>query len=815
MRQNDVYVLNVIKRFFPPRAELMQLTKPNKPPAVLLADLDGDKDKELTVVYRYQGKNYVMVLKRHYNTWYQIANMKGKGYNITDIMAAPITSNKINNLIIGWQIATIWSELDLLQWIPNGFQHLLPKEMNFSKIEVEDMPGEQGRDGRYEIALWKHETAKAHKVEVYRWNHNELVPAKDVYPYYFKKVITYYETLIQETPDSSTYWYYLADAQSKAGLPDKALQSVDKALYFPYPYPSKEALLEFKGTLQTGYVRQMMYYNGFSGYIVDFQQGDVNGDGIIDQVFLVGDRAFGTASSFADKVVLVVLNGKTKEYKRIPLKEAAGFNPTIFLGDFTGDKVNDILIIINSGGSGGSVYGYLYSFLNGDFQQIFDFELFNRNYRYDVVFKDDYKLDVISSQLNKKYTLDIADKGSEYLSTIYDKDHKLKGLIKGDVADLSGLYPIDFERDGTYELYVSQSIIGQSHADKFGFVDTVLHWNGVKLAPSRQTVSIYGEELNAEGSAHNRNDRDFANAQYITSETAKRKSEGEKMQYVFVYGTLRKHEKYHHILHGATCISQQAWTYGQLFDSGFGYPAMTLSQTDKTYGEMYAVNDEQLRSLDVLEGYTDLEENSLYTRITKIIYTDKGEVPSYVYVSQDKKLLHKPIEHGDWKLYKFLQQKPSSFLYFAYGSCMDHERFKKHGVEHYFQDVKGAGVLNSYVLQYTKKSQDGGRADIVECSNEWVEGVIYETPQQALDYLFKREGVSVKSYRPTFVDVQINGHTLKDVLTFVVVHKERETAPPEHYAREILRGAKNLVSETYYKKLREDLYKKFQMKVFL
>jgi hypothetical protein len=40
-----------------------------------------------------------------------------------------------------------------------------------------------------------------------------------------------------------------------------------------------------------------------------------------------------------------------------------------------------------------------------------------------------------------------------------------------------------------------------------------------------------------------------------------------------------------------------------------------------------------------------------------------------------------------------------------------------------------------------------------------------------------------------------------------------ETAPPEHYAREILRGAKGFVSDTYFAKIEKELYDKFQMKV--
>jgi cation transport regulator ChaC len=46
--------------------------------------------------------------------------------------------------------------------------------------------------------------------------------------------------------------------------------------------------------------------------------------------------------------------------------------------------------------------------------------------------------------------------------------------------------------------------------------------------------------------------------------------------------------------------------------------------------------------------------------------------------------------------------------------------------------------------------------------------------------LFNREGVQEGWYRPMVVDVTPNGKLIKDVLTFTVMKKESETAPPDH-----------------------------------
>ncbi|NRD80063.1 gamma-glutamylcyclotransferase [Bacillus sp. BRMEA1] len=274
--------------------------------------------------------------------------------------------------------------------------------------------------------------------------------------------------------------------------------------------------------------------------------------------------------------------------------------------------------------------------------------------------------------------------------------------------------------------------------------------------------------------------------------------------YVFVYGTLRKHEVNHALLKEAILVAEQARTKGRLYDTGLGYPALEESENEWIYGELYLVTDEQLSILDELEDYVPDGVDNLYIRQKQMVYHDTGSQEAYLYfiAPDNKKLLIKYISSGDWKLFGFPREN-QKILYFAYGSCMDHERFKKHQVEHFFQKVVGRGFLNGYTLKYTIKADDGGRADIVQKDGGIVEGIIYEIPFDCLSYLYKREGVAVNWYRPTFVDLTVNGSFVKDVLTFTVVHKEAETAPPSHYLEEIIRGGSGFLSEGYLDNIKE------------
>lgn len=283
------------------------------------------------------------------------------------------------------------------------------------------------------------------------------------------------------------------------------------------------------------------------------------------------------------------------------------------------------------------------------------------------------------------------------------------------------------------------------------------------------------------------------------------------MHKVFVYGTLRKNERNSRLLENAKCLAYQAWINGVLYDTGNNYPAVVLDDNHRVYGELYELTDIQLSMLDELEGYFGEGCHNHYDRVVQTVYTDFGQVEAYVYVYSDNLVKNlKVIEFGDWKCHLYLDQE--ELYYFAYGSCMDDERFERAGVAEQFNYI-GRGEIAGYSLSFTHKLFDGGRADMVE-SNDWVEGKVYKINQETLEYLFEREGVWSKSYRPAFINVNVDGEVLENVLTFFVVDKEKEEiAPPEHYAIEILRGAKGCVSDKYFMKLQHELDKKFGMSV--
>lgn len=273
---------------------------------------------------------------------------------------------------------------------------------------------------------------------------------------------------------------------------------------------------------------------------------------------------------------------------------------------------------------------------------------------------------------------------------------------------------------------------------------------------------------------------------------------------VFVYGTLRKHERNSHLLKDSRCLSEQAWVYGELYDTGQGYPVLRKSMVEKVYGEVYSINQDTLQKLDILEDYQEGRKSNLYERMESTVYTDEGETTAFVYIENQPNKASSVIKHGDWKLNNLLKSSPPNLYYFAYGSCMDTERFKQANVDHFFQKVVGACTLEGYSMKYLFSVHDGGRADIVEDGGV-TEGILYKIPFECIEYLFKREGFYTGWYRATFVDVKVGEKLYTNVLTFHVYDKKKEQAPPAHYATEILRGSKGRVSDEYYKKLVSEL----------
>ncbi|MCM3758485.1 VCBS repeat-containing protein [Sporosarcina aquimarina] len=229
--------------------------------------------------------------------------------------------------------------------------------------------------------------------------------------------------------------------------------------------------------------------------ILTSSYGDVNGDGIVDVVYLTGVKSMDPSSPYLRQIMLHVQDGATNKVHTVSLNENgnSGYNPTVFLGDFTGDGILDILISIDSGGSGAFTFDYVYSFVNNEAKKLFDFDQYNEQNQYTVTYMDFFKVNVHSPATGKSYLLDISGRGAEYLSQIYYQNGKLEQPVTGMADGVSGFYPVDLDRDGVYEIQAYQQISGLYHADSFGYIINTLKWDGQKFSIWQQWFALYGQ----------------------------------------------------------------------------------------------------------------------------------------------------------------------------------------------------------------------------------------------------------------------------------------------------------------------------------
>lgn len=225
--------------------------------------------------------------------------------------------------------------------------------------------------------------------------------------------------------------------------------------------------------------------------ILDRAHADVTGDGIPDEVRLLGYQK-DVSSPYITGISIIVRDGATSRIYRITPSQNEGYNPRLFLGDFTGDGIADILLTIDSGGSGATTYDDLYTLAGGHLRLLFNSEAYNNYWKYKVTYLDGYRLQLTNTNTGRVYTLDIASRGKAYLNEIYNADGTLKKPIEGWVDPLSGLYPVDFDRDGVYELMALQGVSGLYHADRFGYVTNILKWQNKGWILQDQWFSIYG-----------------------------------------------------------------------------------------------------------------------------------------------------------------------------------------------------------------------------------------------------------------------------------------------------------------------------------
>ncbi len=116
------------------------------------------------------------------------------------------------------------------------------------------------------------------------------------------------------------------------------------------------------------------------------------------------------------------------------------------------------------------------------------------------------------------------------------------------------------------------------------------------------------------------------------------------MNYLFVYGTLKRGGSRHWILEGFPFLGRAKAKGFVLYDLG-PYPAM-VPEDGLVYGEVYEVSEEVLQALDWVEGVPFLYRRELI----EVIFEDGLSLKAWAYIYNGNVKGFPRIEDGEWKV---------------------------------------------------------------------------------------------------------------------------------------------------------------------
>lgn len=224
-------------------------------------------------------------------------------------------------------------------------------------------------------------------------------------------------------------------------------------------------------------------------YLLDFTMADIIGDKTGDNVLLVGERG-SQKEIFNKNLKVIVQDGKTNEYMSYSPKGMGGYNPKVTVADINNDKVNDVFVGAEDGGSDGTWSYALVSFKDNKACELVDMNKLNKGLDLSVSLMNNYEVKLNIKSLNKEQVIDAKNNKDNYTAQgIYDKNGKLKKKIEGSINGFSELNAIQDE-NGIFYLEGKQRIIGSMNTDNLGYLVSTWKLDGNNFSVEKEKVSL-------------------------------------------------------------------------------------------------------------------------------------------------------------------------------------------------------------------------------------------------------------------------------------------------------------------------------------
>lgn len=216
--------------------------------------------------------------------------------------------------------------------------------------------------------------------------------------------------------------------------------------------------------------------------IIDVAYGSITNKYSDDSVVLVGEF-HDEKSNHANSLQLVINRENDLPITvNVPYN---GYNMQLFVGDFTGDKIDNIMIrgeyenpqIYKDGHDNLISYelGVIYKYESEKLIEIFNMKKYKNNNLACAKFKSNYRASVSCGK--KKYLIDLSARPKEYLNKIYDEDKKVKTNLKPTLDNPSEIFPMKVVFSDCYNLLIYQRIVGINNSDVIGTIETLINLN--------------------------------------------------------------------------------------------------------------------------------------------------------------------------------------------------------------------------------------------------------------------------------------------------------------------------------------------------
>ncbi|GAB6170148.1 hypothetical protein JCM1393_26080 [Clostridium carnis] len=221
--------------------------------------------------------------------------------------------------------------------------------------------------------------------------------------------------------------------------------------------------------------------------------GNVKGGEKEAIIYLIGKKDGESESSIYKNLKIVISDGEDGKNTEVLIKNIEGYNPKIYVVNFTDNEYKEILFTIENKNESEGIYSSVIGYDGSKFIEFFNSKNFEYDHSCKVIYDNFYKIKLIEEN-EKKYFIDISNKPKQNLNNIYTEKGKLKYKIEETVSKISGVYPMLSKNGDNFDLCITKDIIGQYNLGYFGKIIYILKYNSNKFKEITNCLAIYTEE---------------------------------------------------------------------------------------------------------------------------------------------------------------------------------------------------------------------------------------------------------------------------------------------------------------------------------